>query len=56
MVENAQEQADVDVMIYENDCGAIGYDLADINKDCAVDLNDFAILAAEWLTSRLPNE
>jgi hypothetical protein len=31
------------------ECGALGYDPADVNHDCYVDLQDFALLAEKWL-------
>ena len=38
------------------ECGAWGYQSADVNLDCQVDLNDFAELAAGWLTCTDPND
>lgn len=35
----------------EPECGAWGYSPADFNQDCVVDIQDFAIMASEWLTS-----
>ncbi|AQT70034.1 Alpha-L-fucosidase [Anaerohalosphaera lusitana] len=32
-------------------CGAQGYLDADVNRDCLVDLEDFSIVAADWLAS-----
>ncbi len=41
----------VSVAVYDNDlgCGSWGYLDSDINKDCYVNLLDFAILAEKWL-------
>jgi hypothetical protein len=44
----------VRVTVYENDCGAWGYLLGDLNKDCIVDLEDFAEIAQDWLLCTLP--
>ena len=30
-------------------CGDYGYDASDINRDCVVDLTDFAMIASVWL-------
>jgi len=35
----------------EQICGDWGYMRGDINKDCYVDLLDFADFASEWLSS-----
>jgi hypothetical protein len=41
----------VDVSVIDNEqiCGDWGYLKADLNKDCYVDLRDFAIFASQWL-------
>jgi hypothetical protein len=43
----------VDVSVIDNEqiCGDWGYLKADLNKDCYVDLRDFAEFAAQWLQS-----
>jgi len=48
----------VPVMVHENDCGALsyGYLPGDLNKDCLVDLSDFAVMAANWLECTLPTD
>ncbi|MHC4214231.1 MAG: hypothetical protein ACYSWP_12760 [Planctomycetota bacterium] len=51
-VEDSGGEADeetVDVSVQDNDCGALGYDLADFNEDCVVNLADFAEYFARWL-------
>jgi hypothetical protein len=45
---------DVTVAIADNDCGVWGYSPMDFNKDCVVDLEDFAVFAAEWLRCSQP--
>jgi hypothetical protein len=42
------------VEIQDNECGAWGFLPADLNRDCKIDLNDFAILAATWLQCTQP--
>jgi hypothetical protein len=37
------------------DCGDWGYKTGDLNRDCMVDLKDFALFAADWLECTLPN-
>ena len=54
-VTNAPAVGDAVVTIYEDDCGARGYNLYDADTDCDVDLADFAALAAEWLKCQFPN-
>ena len=51
---NGYEIDDVTVTIAENDCGAWGYRNSDVNTDCDVNLLDFAIMAADWLTCTTP--
>jgi hypothetical protein len=45
---------DVVVTIAENECGAWGYSVYDYNKDCIVNLIDFAQLASQWTECTLP--
>ena len=35
-------------------CGDLGYHSADANKDCTVDIQDFAAMASEWLKCTEP--
>ena len=51
------EDAQVSVLIYENDmgCGEWGYAEMDFNQDCYVDLSDFCIFASKWLTCTDPS-
>ncbi|AQT67886.1 hypothetical protein STSP2_01038 [Anaerohalosphaera lusitana] len=44
----------VEVTIFDNECGAWGFDPVDMNQDCEVDLDDFAILASSWLKCSMP--
>jgi len=44
----------VTVTVNENDCGAFGYATGDVNKDCKVNLTDFAAMAANWLECTFP--
>ena len=46
---------DVAVTILENDCGAAGFDPADLTEDCKVDLADLVELTSKWLNCYLPN-
>lgn len=39
------------VTILENECGAWGYLPGDLNLDCRVDLDDVAVLGAQWTAS-----
>ena len=41
--------ADASVTIFDNECGAWGYNGMDFNTDCIVNLADFADFAAQWL-------
>ncbi len=43
------------VAILANECGVDPFNSADINEDCSVDLNDFVILASQWMTCTFPN-
>ena len=42
---------EVEVIDDELTCGDWGYFVSDINKDCYVDLQDFAEFASEWMLS-----
>ncbi len=44
----------IQVIIQDNECGAWGFMTADLNRDCKVDLNDFAILAGNWMQCTQP--
>ena len=44
----------VDVDILENECGAWGYNWADFDEDCDVDLADLQIMASAWLDCSNP--
>ncbi len=44
----------VRVKVWENECGAWGYNYADLNYDCSVNFYDFAIFASYWLWSLNP--
>jgi hypothetical protein len=37
-------------------CGDWGYKSGDLNRDCKVDLFDFAIFAQDWLTCTMPDD
>ncbi|GAH18441.1 unnamed protein product, partial [marine sediment metagenome] len=54
--EGHAEEAFVDVVVADNECGAWGYDKMDVNEDCVVGLADFAELYAEWLICTDPYE
>ncbi len=43
------------VQIGENDCGAWGFNPADFNLDCQVNLEDFFYFAREWIECSLPD-
>ena len=47
---------DLPVIIYDNECGSAGYKTMDFNKDCIVNLEDFATFAGEWLACSYPND
>lgn len=46
---------DLEVQVEENDCGAWGFDRADYNLDCQVNLEDFAKFAQEWVEYSVPD-
>ncbi len=46
--------ADVTVFVLENECGARGYLLVDLNKDCVVGLGDLAMFASQFGTCTDP--
>ena len=50
------EIANVQVKVLENECGAWGYEPADINQNCVVDLYDLAMMLSEWLNCSWPYE
>jgi hypothetical protein len=43
------EAKEVDVEVGDNECGAWGYMHVDVNKDCYVNLGDFALFYEQWL-------
>jgi hypothetical protein len=43
------EPTGVNFNIQDNDCGAWGYDILDINEDCYVGIEDAATLFGQWL-------
>ena len=43
------EEVIVNFNVQDNECGAWGYDHADLNGDCVVDLAEAAMLYGEWL-------
>ncbi len=43
------------VQIVENDCGAWGFNPADFNLDCQVNLEDFFYFAQAWIECSLPD-
>lgn len=47
--------ADMPVQVEENDCGAWGFNPADFNLDCQVNLEDFAFFVQEWIACSLPD-
>lgn len=47
--------ADVPVLVEDNDCGAWGFNRADFNLDCQVNLEDFAMFALEWIACSSPD-
>ena len=47
--------SDIDVYIDDNDCGSDGFNSADINLDCKVDMEDFALFALEWFECSSPD-
>ncbi len=46
---SGQVLTDIMAYIVENDCGAYGFNPADLNLDCQVDLEDFALFVQEWI-------
>jgi hypothetical protein len=40
----------------QTECGDRGYSFADLNHDCLVKFEDFAIFAAKWLDCTLPED
>ena len=48
------EASSVDVDILENECGAWGYNWADFDTDCDVDLADLQTMASSWLDCSNP--
>jgi len=52
---NGLETDSVLAVIIDNECGAWGYDPADFDKNCTVDLMDFALLSADFLNCTVPN-
>ncbi|MCJ7516140.1 MAG: hypothetical protein MUO89_09320 [Dehalococcoidia bacterium] len=42
------------VTIWENECGAWGFNYSDLNYDCLVNFKDFAIFASYWLSPLNP--
>ena len=52
---NGYSIADLTVFVEENDCGAWGFNPADFNWDCQVNLEDFVFFALEWITCSDPD-
>jgi len=50
------EEAAVTVIVEDDDCGALGYDVADVNEDCRVGLADFVEFLAQWTACTQPYE
>jgi hypothetical protein len=56
------EEKEVDVVVEDNDCGALGYGIADVagggeegdEPDCVVNLADFAALYSQWFSCTDP--
>ena len=46
---------EIDVFIEDNECGSNGFSYADVNLDCIVNMEDFAIFALEWLECSNPD-
>jgi hypothetical protein len=40
----------------ELECGDWGYKAGDMDRDCKVDLKDFAMLAQDWLACTVPDQ
>jgi mannan endo-1,4-beta-mannosidase len=51
---NSKPLPSVGVMIWENECSAWGYNYSDLNYDCIVNFEDFAIFASDWLSPLNP--
>ena len=49
--------ASIEIEVMDNECGSAesAWSTGDVNKDCIVDLNDFALMAEGWLTCTHPN-
>lgn len=47
--------AEITVQIADNDCGAWGFNPADFNLDCQVNLEDFYYFVQEWISCSLPD-
>jgi hypothetical protein len=45
---------DVVVAVHDNDCGTWGFNPADFNLDCQVNLEDFSIFVQEWIGCSFP--
>jgi len=45
-----QYRASWDFVKFDGHCGGFGYLPEDLNHDCYVDINDFGLLAEQWLT------
>ena len=45
----------VTASVVENDCGAWGFQLGDIDRDCDVDMHDFSLLGLGWVTCTIPH-
>jgi len=43
------DETEIYFNVQDNDCGAWGYDHRDVNKDCYVNLADFALFYSQWL-------
>ncbi|MBN1125146.1 MAG: hypothetical protein JXA82_09065 [Sedimentisphaerales bacterium] len=54
---NSMQNKTLSVYILEDDlgCGAWGYTPMDFNRDCYVNLTDFAVFASEWMTCTDPS-
>ena len=46
---------DIPVNIEDNECGSHGFNFADINLDCVVDVHDFALFVMDWLECSNPD-
>ena len=54
--EEMKQVGTIAVTILEDDCGALGYSIADISRDCYVNMEDFSLMAAQWLSETMPND